>query len=159
MEQEKNKNGVNLLLIFAIVILSMLCILFATDTISLKSKEVIDDSSKQINEKNNNGENNIDNDLLGTYYLNDNNENNTYYFTLKSDGTADVVESSCSNGPLPLKNVSYKITEKDNAVILEIDYNDDGKYMKKYIGNKVLNRFYQTTLGCIGSEDSYYEKR
>jgi len=159
MEQEKKKNGVNLLLIFIIVLLAVLCVLFATGTIDLKSKVVADNNSNQSNENTNEVENNIDNDLLGTYYLNEDNENNTYYFTLKSDGTADVVESSCSNGPLPLKNVSYKITEKDNAVILEIDYNEDDKYTQKYIGTKVLKRFYQTSLGCLGSEDSYYEKR
>lgn len=38
MEQEKNKNGVNLLLIFIIVILAVLCVLFATGTINLKSE-------------------------------------------------------------------------------------------------------------------------
>ena len=43
MEQEKNKNGVNLFLIFVIAILAVLCILFATGTISLK-KDTVDNN-------------------------------------------------------------------------------------------------------------------
>ena len=37
MGQEKNKSGVNLLLIFIIVILAVLCVLFATGTINLEN--------------------------------------------------------------------------------------------------------------------------
>ena len=40
MKQEKNKNGINLLLIFIVVILAVLCVLFAIGTISFKSNEI-----------------------------------------------------------------------------------------------------------------------
>ena len=143
MEQEKNKNGVNLLLIFIIVILAVLCVLFATGTISFKTADkcVDENTSTQTNNNTNDLNNTIDNDLLGTYYLSNDNDKDEYYFTLKSDGKADIISPSCSTGPLPMKTVSYRIFEKENAVILEIDINNDGTYQEKYIGTKVLNRF------------------
>lgn len=48
MEQGKNKNGVNLLLIFIIVTLAVLCVLFATGTISLKSNETGNNQSNGV---------------------------------------------------------------------------------------------------------------
>ena len=161
MEQEKNKNGTNLLLIFIIVILAVLCVLFATGTISFKTADkcVNENTNTQTSNNTNDLNNTIDNDLLGTYYLSNDNDKDEYYFTLKSDGKVDIISPSCSTGPLPMKTVSYRIFEKENAVILEIDINNDGTYQEKYIGTKVLNRFYQTTLSCIGTEDSYYGKK
>ena len=144
----KKSKSIIVFLTIIVIILSTLCVLFATGTISFKSNNRCEYAND-----------NIDIEILGTYYFNEDNDDNTYYFKLKSDGTADVVESSCSSGPLPLRTVSYRITSKGNAVILEIDINNDQQYSKVYIGNKVLNRFYQTELGCIGSENSYYEKR
>ena len=55
MEQEKNKNGVIILLVVIIAILAVLCVLFATGTISLKP-----------NESNNNQQTNADSQTNGT---------------------------------------------------------------------------------------------
>ena len=57
MKQEKNKSVVNILLIFIIVALSVLCILFATDTINLK----------KANNENNNADNTTSSLLNGNY--------------------------------------------------------------------------------------------
>ncbi len=98
----------------------------------------------------------VDSELLGTYYFSD---DETYYFTLKEDGHADVVESSCGEGALPLKTVSYKVMKSGNAVILELDINDNKQFESVYVGTKTLNRYYPTSLGCMGTEDSYYVKK
>ena len=50
MEQKNYNKGIIALLVVIIVILAVLCILFATGTLSLKSKEVTNDSNKQTNE-------------------------------------------------------------------------------------------------------------
>ena len=68
MEQRKNKNGVYLLLIFIIVILAVLCVLFATGTISFMmgnntNKENISDNNN-ITTINANNINNIDSKTL-----------------------------------------------------------------------------------------------
>ena len=59
MENQNNNKGVIALLIVIIVILSALCVLFATETISFKSN-VIDNSETNQNVTDNN---NVENDL------------------------------------------------------------------------------------------------
>ena len=48
MEQEKNKNGLIILLAVLVVILAVLCVLFATGTISLKSNETGNNQSNGV---------------------------------------------------------------------------------------------------------------
>ena len=69
MEQEKNKNGLIILLVVLVVILTVLCILFATGTISFGNKAdnnneqtTIDDNSGITNDSDNTNENTIDSD-------------------------------------------------------------------------------------------------
>ena len=50
MEQEKNNKGVNLLLVILVAVLAVLCVLFATGTINLKSNEVTDGNGNQSSE-------------------------------------------------------------------------------------------------------------
>ena len=59
MEKEKNNNGVIILLTVIIVILAVLCVLFATDTISFNSNTVNNNtqSNSNINEAKNTNEN------------------------------------------------------------------------------------------------------
>ena len=146
---ERDNKGLTTLLVVIIIVLVVLCVLLATDTISFKIWN--NDIVGTIDITNHTD----DEEILGTYYLN---EDNTYYFTLKADGTADVVEASCSTGPLPKKNVPYRIATYENAIILEFDYNLEGDYLFKYTGNSIFKRFYVTTPSCFG-EDSYYAKK
>ncbi len=50
MEKGKNKNGVIALLIVVIIILALLCYLFATDTISLNTNKINDNKDKISND-------------------------------------------------------------------------------------------------------------
>ncbi len=114
MEQEKNKNGVIILLAVLVVILTVLCVLFATGTISFKSNEtnnntsdnnqVTDNSNNQVTDNSNNQEVNQNNialaSLYGTYkydYEYTNSYGNKVHLklelTLNSDGTAIYSES------------------------------------------------------------------
>lgn len=49
MEQDKNKNGVIILLVVLVIILAVLCVLFATRTISLKGKVIDTNENNQTN--------------------------------------------------------------------------------------------------------------
>ena len=49
MEQGKNKNGIIALLVVLVIILAVLCVLFATGTISFKNNEI--DNTKNINQQ------------------------------------------------------------------------------------------------------------
>lgn len=92
MEQKNYNKGIIALLVVIIVILAVLCILFATGTLSLKSKEVTNDSNKQTNE-------NIGSDVTNT--IDDNsqkeeekqNEQGTIETTLTKDEAMNIVKS------------------------------------------------------------------
>lgn len=92
MEQKNYNKVIIALLVVIIIILSVLCILFATGTISLKSKEITNDSNKQTNE-------NVDSDVTNT--IDDNsqkeeekqNEQGAIETTLTKDEAMDIVKS------------------------------------------------------------------
>ena len=168
METQKNNKGIIVALIAVIIILSILCILFATNTISFNLK-AINSNSSQTNIENN-GNNTTDNqvstntsnentdNLYGTYY---NSDYNDEYFVLNSDNTAIIVTSTCSNGNFPPKTVAYKVTKENDKILLAIDINSNQKYEDTYTGTKVGNeyRFKPDILGCTEEETTYYSKK
>lgn len=92
MEKENNKEII-ILLIVIIVILAVLCILFATGTISFKSNEINEENVNNNSNKNNSvnesdDEKDIDNekDIINTYLLGKDGQNSTYL------NTNDVIE-------------------------------------------------------------------
>ena len=146
MEQEKNKNVSNLLFIFIIVVLAVLCVLFATGTIKLNSKETANDSNNQISDNTNvdntstdllnsniivtqNGKvisNDVPSDLSGKY-VNPGSSNNDY-FEITNENII-VSRSNCSNGGA--------ITIEKSQLRLYIDYLDTYREHDKYVTIKL----------------------
>lgn len=175
MEKQNNNKGVIALLIVIIIILATLCILFATGTINLNDKEVANDNSNQ-NVNNEIGNNVINNEqpeqnntiyddaiaenILGTYYNSDDNKN---YFTLKVNGKGDYASVDCNTGNVILKEeVSYRIITNNDAIILEIDINNNGEFNRSLIGSKYDGsnyKFRSTVPGCNDMENTYYTKK
>ena len=141
MENSKNNKGVIALLIVIIVILSALCVLFATGTISFKSNDVDNNKTNQnvtdnnnvetnddeniVNNNQDNNENNINldnikydyNDNILGKYVNKNNQED--YFILYSDGKADMSYPSGDRGTYVKKEkINYGITYNESIVIL-----------------------------------------
>ncbi len=151
MEQGKNKNGVNLLLVFIIVILAALCVLFATGTIKLNSKETANESNNQISDNTNVDNTNVDNtstDLLNSNiivtqngkvisndvpsdlsgkYVNPGSSNNDY-FEITNENII-VSRSNCSNGGA--------VTIEKSQLRLYIDYLDTYREHDKYVTIKL----------------------
>ncbi len=103
----KNKNGVVGLLVLIIIILSVLCVLFATGTISLKGSTIINQDTSV------NGtftDNNIDSALLNSLY-------DILGINWESTATGDCLNKFLSNNNY--KDVNYK----DNAN----DYSSNAK--------------------------------
>ena len=128
MENQKNNKGVIALLVIIIVILSALCVLFATGTISFNSNEVNDnDVSENVNDNNEN--NDIDNDNYSEniryyqYYItHDNNSNQPTYSSreieLNSDGSARWRFGGNASGG---ENYKGTYTEDSNTIILTLE--------------------------------------
>ena len=116
MENQKNNKGVIALLIVIIVILSALCVLFATGTISLKS-------------------NNVDNNETNQNVIDDNNENNIS----KLDSSKEWVYDANYN--LPTNKESYygysdhtKLISASDLVVPYINIDsDDAKKVNQEI--------------------------
>ncbi len=137
MEQEKNKNGVNLLLVFVTIILAILCVLFATDTISFKTADKCVDEDTNIEEttiiKNAN--------VIGTY--------TAKFENLKGDGDVNSASISLTlheNGVFTYVFSQYapvgvlgNYTIEDDKIILTNWFNSDsgtGLHITK--GTKIL---------------------
>ena len=146
MEQEKNKNVSNLLFIFIIVVLAVLCVLFATGTIKINSKETANESNNQISDNTNvdnsstdllnsniivtqNGKvisNDVPSDLSGKY-VNPSSSNNDY-FEITNENII-VSRSNCSNGGA--------VTIEKSQLRLYIDYLDTYREHDKYVTIKL----------------------
>lgn len=150
MEQEKNNNrGVIVLLVVIIVILALLCILFATGTISLKSNSV-------DNNQNSNGI--TDNNNLIT-----NNEAESILKNLYNDAVRHIYNEGVSycgtyatgdNVTLSLNGFSYtKSATFNNFAELE-------NYLKGYMTDSLLasSNYNKSTTFEGTTINSYYEK-
>lgn len=141
MEQEKNKNGVIIFLVALVVILAVLCVLFATGTISLKANEVTNRSNNQPKENANTGDNSTDSlnsniivtqngkvisneipsEIAGKYINPDSKED---YFEISNDNIM-VSRSNCTD--------ANAITIEKSQLKVYIDYLGTIKEYEKYI--------------------------
>lgn len=151
MEQEKNNNkGVIVLLVVIIVILALLCILFATGTISLKSNSV-------DNNQNSNGITDNKNNLIT------NNEAESILKNLYNDAVRHIYNEGVSycgtyatgdNVTLSLNGFSYTKSATFNS-FAELE-----NYLKGYMTESLLasSNYNKSTTFEGTTINSYYEK-
>ena len=140
MEQEKKKNGVNVLLAFTTFILAILCVLFATDTINFNSAD------KCIDENTNTEDTKVTKnaDVIGTY--------TTKFENLKGDGdvnSASITLTLHQNGVFTYVFNQYapvgvlgNYTIEDDKIILTNWFNSDsgtGLHITKGIKTLTIN--------------------
>ena len=142
MEKEKNNKKVIVLLIIIIVILLVLCILFATETISFKSNQ-------PNNENNKPSENIADN-------IDDNNQNTTNEnnFKYANQTTASIIASNSGDGSrkkidIKIDNGNIIFTSEDKELVLS---NVNAKYMYLHTYMEVCN----TKLYYINENNELY---
>ena len=141
MEQEKNKKGVNLLLIFIIVILAVLCVLFATGTISLKSNEVTDGSDNQTNE-NTNTEDNSANLLNGNIIVTQNGK--VISNEIPSDLVGKYTNKNSSESYIQLTNGNVEVSEPTGGGPAKVFKNDEVKLYINYLNTNYNSEQYVT---------------
>lgn len=137
MQQERNKNVVNLLLVFITIILAILCVLFATDTISFKMSDKCADENTIIE-----GTLKIKNsDIIGMY--------TAKFDNLKGDGdvnSASITLALYENGVFTYLFSQYapvgvlgNYTIKDDKIILTNWFNSNsGTELSITKGTKTL---------------------
>lgn len=123
MENQKNNRGVIALLIVIIVILSVLCVLFATETISFKYNDV------DTNEKNDNvADNNQTNQNANENNITNNEENENYLkFVIDNENNTNI----CHN----INGKNYYSYDKNYAVIINNISIKGSNYTYKYEEN------------------------
>lgn len=124
MENQKNNKGVIALLIVIIVILSALCVLFATGTINFKSNNV---DNNDINE-NINDDNNVENNDENNSIINDTKEETTdkYFYDVKDLNVKALPEYQVFGDISKNKNVVETVDfgfEKDYSAYLDLSGN------------------------------------
>ena len=124
MENQKNNKGVIALLIVIIVILSALCVLFATGTISFKSNDVANNETNENINDDNNVENNDENNSI----INDTKEETTdkYFYDVKDLNVKALPEYQVFGDISKNKNVVETVDfgfEKDYSAYLDLSGN------------------------------------
>ena len=134
MEQEKNKNGVIILLVVLVIILAVLCVLFATGTISFKSNELNNNQqtteNSQINTNNDNATSDIQTKLVDNIRCQNSTETfNDISVNVESANNDGVCESKVTiNGDDITNNTrkmyieSYEFYD-NNVIVLSSDTN------------------------------------
>lgn len=139
MEQEKNKNGLIILLVVLVIILSVLCVLFATGTISLKP-------NKSNNTEDNTNETNVKSDV-------------NKYTTENLKGAYTFVSEEMTSNTGDKYTASYYLTLYSNGLY---EYRMATFAPFGYIGNYVINDNKITLYGIFGTSSGYginvYEK-
>ena len=123
MEQQNNKNGVNLLLVVITIALAILCILFATGTINFKSGDECIEENTSIEDTTETSKSNV----VGTY--------TAKFENLKGDGdmnTASITLNLYENGVFTYVFSQYapigvlgNYTIEDNKIILNNWFNSN----------------------------------
>ena len=156
MEQEKNKNGLIILLAMLVVILAVLCVLFATGTISLKSQE--------NNSASNNDSvvNNNDNSKQERVFTDDEQKGLDLYKYFVGNGTGPFKWEN--NAVVNYDEVMSKMTDSykhsfegsDNG--FSIPYNDNGTW-KSFggYGTDKESKFKDIKVTLIDSCKIHYE--
>ena len=156
MEQERNKKGIITFLVIVIILLIVLCFLFATKTINSKESEVNDNSSNMLDSNiivTKNGKaisNEIPSDLVGKYVNKNSNES---YIKLTND-SVEVSEPTGGNATIVFKDeqvklfINYLNTDKNSNQYVTIEF---------YIENSESNqKATYTYIGSKSSQDNEY---
>ena len=168
MEQEKNNKGIIILLAVLVAILTILCVLFATGTISFKSNESINNnqSSKNniSNDSNQSDENNsivdnavtdnIDNQTTGTTSSDENLQSwlGEYKGTDPWDDNLTIKINSINNDTINLIIETYLITSNDSykkEVTTELINNTASFNIQGFAESKVNEFNYSLSLTLI----------
>lgn len=149
------------ILVWFAIILSCGLVVVALDNYIIENVTYKNNAEeKKVEPKKDDKENVLDSaDFIGTYY---NSDYPDLYFEIKEDNKADLVASSCSEGPLPKEEVKIKIVKNDNdEEILTIYLNqDDGSTNKykvlRYGNNEVV--FKSLNNDCSEDENTIFKK-
>ena len=159
MENENFKSrGSNLGVIVLAVIITLLAVAIGYLLFIKDSREKVISNSEGSNKENNTTYKNKNEDIYGTYY---NSDYEDEYFKIDNDNTLVIVTSTCGEGMFPPKTVSYKIIRENDKVILKIDINNNQKYEDTYTGYKTngVYRFKPDIMGCTTDENTYFTKK
>lgn len=178
MEQEKNKNGVIILLVAFIIILTILCVLFATNTISFNSNSVNNSNQSNGEAIENNNETDITNSA-------EQNENSNSKYAIKSMTNAKFNifwdntehEIKISDGKLVVEGnvfsitnerikyfyfnsyqcghgtVLYYLTESGNVYVTNMSANENNLKMESLNNFKKLNYSNVTDIVVIQNDN------
>ena len=134
MENQKNNKGVIAILIVIIVILSTLCILFATGTISLKSNDVDNNEINQdVNENNNKNDLENNNSNINNNDTNNEEKNSKEWVNYLKSKNVVVKTSVWNSEKEECEFNSVSISSEDIKEI--IDELSTNKITKYYYGN------------------------
>ena len=154
MENQKNNKGIIALLIVIIVILSALCVLFATNTIILKSNK-IDDNETYQNVNENNNKNDLENN--NSDISNDVNVNTDIVLNYKLEAKTTVKVDLLWNDKyddIEVINGNLKVNDKTFSIFNEkIKY----FYMQRYQSGASTIFHYLTEKGNIYVTEFTYE--
>ncbi len=141
MEREKNKNGVSILLRLIIIVLAILCVLFATGTIKLNSKETVDENNNQTGENSN--VNNTSTDLLNSNIIVTQN-GKVISNEIPSDLAGKYVNKNSSESYIQLNNGSIEVSEPTGGGTVRVFKNDQVKLYINYLNSDEDSKQYVT---------------
>ncbi len=141
MEREKNKNGVSILLRLIIIVLAILCVLFAIGTIKLNSKETVDENNNQTSENSN--VNNTSTDLLNSNIIVTQN-GKVISNEIPSDLAGKYVNKNSSESYIQLNNGSIEVSEPTGGGTVRVFKNDQVKLYINYLNSDEDSKQYVT---------------
>lgn len=155
---EKNNKGLYILLVILFLLVIILFGYVLYDKVLSNKVEDTPIEDKKVDLENRNIE--IPSDIYGTYYNNVKygGDYTGEYFILNSDGKAVVVFSTCSDGLFDPKEISYRIININESLVLELDVNNNNSFGHRYLISKDSNgyRFKAEIPGCSDEPDSYF---
>lgn len=135
MEKQKNNMGIIVFLVMIVVVLSVLCVLFATDTISLGTSKL--DDNNQINENNKNDTENNNQDVT------DNNDLK-YANQISASVKTDNYNLGKNNGKtidIKLDNGNIVFTSDEKELVLS-NVNAKYIYLHQYMDSSSTKLYY-----------------
>ena len=168
MEKQKNNKDVIALLIVIIVILSALCILFATGTINFKTNKINDNTVNENNKQNDNVTDNDESNLLNSNIIVTQN-GKVISNEIPSDLVGKYINKNSNDSYIQLTNGNVEVSEptgsgatsvfKNEQVKLYINYlniNENSEQyvtVEFYIENNGYNQ--KTTYTYVGEKSSH----
>ena len=165
MENQKNNKEVIALLIVIIVILSSLCFLFATGTVSFNSNKANDDKlNENINDNNNNTKNeNINDNNNNTKNENINGDNNNTKNENINDNNNNTKNENINDNNNNMKNESNKKIDIEILSLDKVTITEDGPNHNMSVSGTMRLSFEQDEFiavvlsgFCIGTNGEKY---